>query len=357
MASMRQMVVLPLLYFAFAVMSLSIIASISPNLVFMQFCFFLLGGCIFAGVSLINFNLWRQFHWLFYTGSVIALIITLALGVVHKGAARWIPLGPINFQPSQFAQPLTIITLSFFLSRHSLKKFPNIIKYGILITLPWFLTMIEPNLSTSLIFLFFAFMMALHADLPMKWITSGVIIGIVLLIIGWIFFIKPYQKQRVLTFIAPQENQESSYNAQQSMISVGSGGLTGRGLGHGVQSQLRFLPERQTDFIFASIAEELGLLGSSFVILLYATLFFFIYIKLIKVKTVFFQSLLVGFLAFFCIQVTINIGMNMGLLPITGITLPFISYGGSSLLSFALSFGILQRAILETNERTAFQIR
>ncbi|MEO8581049.1 MAG: FtsW/RodA/SpoVE family cell cycle protein [Patescibacteria group bacterium] len=354
---MRQLVVLPLLYFCFAVVSLSIIASIAPNLVYVQFIFFLLGSCIFFCVSFFNFNLWRKYHWWLYGGSLLALIITLSLGIVHKGAARWIPIGPINFQPSQFAQPITIVTLSFFLGSNSLRKFSNLIKYSLLIVVPWFLTIIEPNLSTSLIFLFFAGMMALHSDLPVRWIGSALVFIFILSIIGWIFVVKPYQKQRILTFLSPDDHQESSYNARQSMIAVGSGGLMGRGLGHGVQSQLRFLPERQTDFIFASLAEELGLLGSFLVLFLYGILFFFLSLKLSKSQNTFFQSLFIGFLSFFCIQVTINIGMNMGILPITGITLPFLSYGGSSLLSFALSFGILERAIIETNTRTVFQLR
>lgn len=354
---MRQLVVLPLLYFCFAIVSLSIIASIAPSLVLLQLGYFLIGGCLFTFMSFISFHLWKRYHWFFYSGSVAALLLTLVLGVVHKGAARWITIGPVNFQPSQFAQPLTIITLSFFLSTHSLKKLPDLLKFIALIIVPWFLTIIEPNLSTSLIFLFFAGMMALHSDLPNKWIGYAAGIGLGLAVIGWLFIIQPYQKQRVLTFLSPEENQESNYNAYQSMIAVGSGGLTGRGLGHGIQSQLRFLPERQTDFIFASLAEELGFLGSFFVLTLYAILFLFLYLKLISVKTQFFQSLLVGFLAFFSVQVTINIGMNMSLLPITGITLPLLSYGGSSLLSFAIGFGILQRVVIETNERRTFQIR
>ncbi len=354
---MRQLITLPLLYFCFAVISLGIIASIAPQLVFTQFIYFLLGAGLFTLSSILPLSFWRRYHWVFYLGTLVALVVTLMLGVIHKGAARWIPIGPINFQPSQSGQPLTILTLSFFLNSFHLKRFQNVLVYGVLILLPWILTFLEPNLSTSLIFLFFAAIMAIHADIPVRWIVATVIVACIVFTIGWFTVIKPYQKQRVLTFFSPDQNQAENYNARQSLISVGSGGLWGRGLGHGVQSQLRFLPERQTDFIFASIAEELGLFGSLTVLFLYGLLFFFLYSQLSKARSVFFQSLFVGFLAFFCIQVSVNVGMNIGLLPITGITLPFISYGGSSLLSFALSFGILERAVIENERKKALYIR
>lgn len=354
---MRQIVLIPLLYLCFSVVSLSVISSIAPSLFSLQLIFFLLGACVMIGVSMTPFTIWKKFHWYFYAGSIMALCLTLVLGVVHKGAARWIPIGPVNFQPSQFAQPLTIITISFFLSNHSLKKWQNVCKLAAITLIPWFLTIIEPNLSTSLIFLFFATMMAIQADLPTRWIFTSFLTGVILLIIGWIFVIHPYQKQRILTFLSPEKNQETGYNAQQSVIAVGSGGLLGRGLGHGIQSQLRFLPERQTDFIFASLAEELGLAGSYLVIGLYAVLFLFISIKLRTVKSVVFQSILIGLLSFFIIQVGVNIGMNTGILPITGITLPLLSYGGSSLLSFSLCFGILERIMIESNDRQTFRIK
>lgn len=354
---MRQLVILPLLYLCFAVISLSVISSIAPSLFSLQLIYFLLGACVMGVISLIPFSLWKKYHWFIYAAAIGALCLTLILGVVHKGAARWIPIGPFNFQPSQFAQPVTIITISYFLAANSLKKWTNVVKLAGLAILPWFLTIIEPNLSTSLIFLFFSVMMAIHADLPMPWIISTFFLGIVFLIIGWLFIIQPYQKQRILTFLAPDVHEESSYNARQSVIAVGSGGLFGRGLGHGVQSQLRFLPERQTDFIFASLAEELGLLGSMMVLALYSILFFFLSWKLFLVKSAFFQSMIVGFLSFFTIQIGVNIGMNIGILPITGITLPLLSYGGSSLLSFALTFGILERIVIETKEFKTFRLR
>lgn len=323
----------------------------------MQLFFFIIGAGILVVFASIPFSTWKIIHWLVYAGVVGLLILTLIIGSVNKGATRWIPLGPVNLQPSQFAQPLTMISLSFFLTNHSLKKVKNLFVFSLIAFIPWVLIIVEPNLGTSLIFMFSLGMLAIHADLPLKWLMAASIIFMIVAIMGWMWFVKPYQKQRILSFLHPDEHLESSYNARQSIIAVGSGEVLGRGLGHGVQSQLRFLPERQTDFIFASLAEELGFVGSMTVLALYTLLLFFIIYLIYKGKNAVYHSVLVGLLSLFLAQVGVNMGMNMGLLPITGITLPLLSYGGSSLLSFAMVFGILQRIVLETEERLVFQIR
>jgi rod shape determining protein RodA len=355
---MRHQIVLPLLYLCFSVTSLSILQSIAPQLAPIQFLFFLVGAILFWAISRLPLAFMKNFHWFAYSFIIFLLVLTLAIGVARKGATRWIPLGPITIQASQLAQPVCILTLGFFLAKNSLKSIPNIFKFFGLVGLPWFLIFIEPNLGTSLIFLLSMGCMLLCTDVSNKLFMSLVIGAVIGGILSWLFLLHPYQKQRVLSFISPDENVESSYNSRQSVIAVGSGQIWGRGLGHGVQSQLRFLPERQTDFIFASLAEELGLFGSLIVILMYVSLLGFLFYVIFRgISNLESVYILIGFVSFITCQVGVNIGMNMGILPITGITLPFISYGGSSVLSCAISFGILQRVITDTIRPRTYLIK
>ena len=173
------------------------------------------------------------------------------------------------------------------------------------------------------------------------------LVAMIPVILGWQFLLHDYQKQRILSFASPEEHQTASYNAEQSLIAVGSGRLLGRGLGHGVQSQLRFLPERQTDFIYASYAEELGFLSVILLLALYLTLCLALLWRSAVTPDRMMSLYLAGLTTQLIVHIAVNIGMNMGLLPITGITLPFMSYGGSSLLSFALSLGIAERIVIE----------
>ena len=212
--------------------------------------------------------------------------------------------------------------------------------------IPAGLILIEPDLGSSIVLLGTWFAMLLFS--PMKKKQLIILIGVLILLLAasWSFVLHDYQRQRVYTFINPAADpQGSGYNAIQSIIAVGSGGLWGRGLGRGFQSQLKFLPERQTDFIFASTAEELGLLGSMVVL----GLFFLIFYRLIRViKTArdnFGMYLSLGIFFMFFIKVLINIGMNIGILPVTGIPLPLLSYGGSSLITSFLALGIVQSIV------------
>jgi len=164
--------------------------------------------------------------------------------------------------------------------------------------------------------------------------------------VGWFFVLPEYQKNRVYTFINPNKDpQGSGYNVLQSIIAVGSGSITGRGVGRGLQSQLKFLPERQTDFIFASTAEELGLLGSVFILGMFGVIFYRLIQAVKHARDNFGMYLSLGIFFMLLIQVLINIGMNIGLLPVTGIPLPLVSYGGSSLLTTMLALGLVQSIV------------
>lgn len=354
---MRESLFLPFLFLIFAMISLTVLQSIAPTLVLFQAIYFVASAGLFFFISQISFDTWKSIHWLTYSACIALLVIVLIIGVARKGATRWIPIGPFNLQPSQIAHPMTLLTLSIVFSKKSIKKPKNLVMFSCISILPWFLIVIEPNLGTSLILLAGIGAIFLQTDIPLKTIGGMLGIGLILAVLGWQFFLQPYQKQRILSFAQPEKYEEANYNAIQSMIAVGSGRVLGRGLGHGIQSQLRFLPERQTDFIFASLAEELGFIGSAFVLSLYTALLLFLSHFLLMMKNHMFSLLLSGIIISFLLQLFVNIGMNTGIMPITGITLPFISYGGSSLLSFSITFGLIQRIIIESRAKDVFEIR
>ncbi len=227
-----------------------------------------------------------------------------------------------------------------------MKAFRYVLLSLLYVSIPVLLILIEPELGSALVVLFTWFAMLMFSKMNKKHLLMLLVIFLVLGFLGWNFLLEEYQKQRVFTFLNPYEDPlGEGYNVLQSIIAVGSGELFGRGLGRGLQSQLKFLPERQTDFIFASTAEELGLLGSGVILALYLVLF----IRLMKAAAVardnFGMYLSLGILFMLLIQVFINIGMNVGLFPVTGIPLPLLSYGGSSLIVTLLALGLVESVI------------
>jgi rod shape determining protein RodA len=202
---------------------------------------------------------------------------------------------------------------------------------------------IEPDLGTTVIFLLSVGSVLFIG--PTKWthLLGLFLIGLLVVAVSWVFVVKDYQKERITSFVAASKDiSDAHYNAQQALIAVGSGQLWGQGLGQGIQSHLRFLPERQTDFIFASLAEEWGFLGSVAVVFLYMALIGWILYLAFTSSSAAAQYFGCITAIFLTIQTAVNIGMNIGLFPITGITLPFISYGGSSVLSLYMHLGIMQ---------------
>ena len=306
--------------------------------------------------SRISLNIWRQFAWVLYVITIIFLCIPLIFGIVTRGARGWIPIGPFNLQPSQFAQPICLLLASFFISTRNLKTWRNFVILLGIIALPLALIFIEPDFGTFVVLAGALGALIFFSDIPLPRLGLLGIAMSVLLILTWQFLLQPYQKQRITGFFST--SGEQSYNAEQSLIAVGSGQLLGRGLGHGVQSQLRFLPERQTDFIFASLAEETGFIGSSLVLGLYFFLLSYLTFTALKFTPRSPQQLLfLGAVTLLFIQIFINVGMNSSIMPITGITLPFISYGGSSLLSFAFLLGLLQHCIVKYSQSPLRSIR
>ncbi len=354
----KRFLILPLIYLFFAAISLTIIQSIAPVLVQYQALFFVIGALIFTITSTIPLNTWKRLSPLLYVGMIIFLIIPLAFGIVTRGSRGWIPIGPFNLQPSQFSQPIALLLLSFFLTKHSMKEWKNLVLASVMIGLPLLLIFIEPDFGTFAVLSVALSSIIFFSDIPFSRILFLSGIMIVLSGLVWTLLLQPYQKQRITTFFSSEETQVDNYNAVQSLIAVGSGQVWGRGLGHGVQSQLRFLPERQTDFIFASLAEETGFIGVSLLLSLYFILLIYIFLVAQRHKYRSPQQLfLLGAASLLFIQIFINVGMNSGIMPITGITLPFISYGGSSLLSFAFLFGLIQHIVINQHAKHFRQIR
>lgn len=265
------------------------------------------------------------------------------LGPDIRGATRWISVGGIQLQPSELVKPFLLLAFAWAMQVFSPRTLKGcIIQFGLFI-IPFFLVFRQPDLGTSIVYGVIWLSMMIGAGFPIRYIIIGILGVLLLLPTGW-RGLHEYQRARVMTFLHPGiDPKGTGYNAIQSTIAVGSGQLFGRGLGRGTQSHLRFLPEYHTDFIFATLVEELGFFGGSILLLAYGALLWRIIRPLVAgfitglVPFVF----SVGLFSMILTQIVINAGMNMGLVPITGITLPLVSYGGSSLLSLSLCYGIL----------------
>ncbi len=317
-----------------------VIYSSSYELSIQQLIFTIVGIGIFVFVANLDLHLFEKFIKPLYFFTILLLIAVYILGIETRGSIRWIPLGFFNIQPSEFAKPVLILLLALFWSRNA-PSWKNIFK-SLLWIFPFvFLIFKQPDLGSTLTLVAIWLGMLFSSSVPVKKVIILILIAFIVLPTSWVF-LRDYQKQRVIGFLQPSVDPLGrGYNLIQSTIAVGSGQIYGRGLGRGTQSRLQFLPEFRTDFIFASIAEEMGLVGSLIILSIY--LFLLTYCLKIASDTEdrFNFSLIIGVLSMLLFQVFVNIGMNIGILPITGITLPLISYGGSSLIATLFCLGIV----------------
>lgn len=343
----------------FAVLSLVMLNTIYPQLVVPQLVSFIIGLVVFGAVQNIQFGFWKWIAPYAFTAVVVLLIVTYVLGKTAKGSTRWIPLGFSQVQPSQFMKPILALSLAVFAfqkRKKSLNK--HILQMTALAAIPLTLVFFQPDLGTTIVLGAICIAIFVYWGMPPRYFALFGLGLVVLATMAWVFIFKPYQKERIFTLINPSNNLSTSgYNALQSQIAVGSGKLLGRGLGRGVQSELRFLPERQTDFFFASFSEQLGFIGNLILFGLYAVLFLILLsvIEMIHDKEGKLYS--IGVLCTICVQFAINIGMNIGILPITGITLPFLSYGGSSIVALCLSLGLMMSALRSSSRQSQVEIQ
>lgn len=299
-------------------------------------------GILFAlAVSTLDTKALTPFTWHIYAFSLLLLLVTLVVGATTRGSTRWIDIGFFRFQPSEFVKPLVILAFAQFLAKTDITQLKNVLKMILLFSLPTILVFLQPDLGTAGIFTLTFFGMLFTAGLRFRHILIFLVVFSLATPVFW-HSLQDYQQSRIMTFLHPEDDPRGAgYNAIQSVIAIGSGKLTGRGLGHGTQSKLRFLPEYKTDFVFASLAEELGLLGSSLLLLFFTLMIWRLFILAQNASSTFTYLSIIGIALMFSSQIFINIGMNLGLLPITGITLPFISSGGSSIITSLISLGLV----------------
>ena len=313
-----------------------------------QLVFAILGFIGMFALAFFDYRKLKKATGILYVLIVLSLIMVWLLGHRVHGSTRWIDLGIFRLQPAEFVKLVMVIIMAKFLDQagEKLKSFRYVLLSGLYVAIPAVLVLIEPDLGTALVIFLTWLLMLLFSRMNKKHLLIFLVGALALSAVAWLFVLQPYQKNRIYTFFDPHlDPQGRGYNVLQSKIAVGSGSLTGRGVGRGLQSQLKFLPERQTDFIFASTAEELGLFGSLFILGLFGIIFARLINACQLARDNFGMYLTLGIFFMLLIQAMINIGMNIGLMPVTGIPLPLLSYGGSSLIMTMLSLGLVQSVV------------
>lgn len=313
-----------------------------------------LGMGIIIITASINYRTWSSLSRVMYIFGVVMLIGINIIGEAAFGSTRWFRAGIINIQPSELAKIIMIIVLADYFSRTADQP-KNLLWIGksALMTfgmVVWIL--LQPNLSTSIVVIVIWFALMWISGLPTRYIIIFGILGLAIFagLVGLIAagvdvpFIEPYQVNRIVNFLFPDPNARhgETYNIEQALITIGNGGLFGKGYGAGTQVQLRFLKVRHTDFIFSAMAEEFGFIGTTIII----GLLVFVVIRCLRIaqkaSDTFGSLIAYGIAVLIFFQMAVNIGVNLNVLPVTGLTLPFISYGGSSLISLVLGIGLVE---------------
>lgn len=355
---MNLKVVLPFLMSVFGLTSILVLKSVAPSLASQQFIFYLVGMSLFFLASRISYSIYEKYSLFLYGGLCVLLVITEILGSVTRGSTRWISVGGVfNIQASQLVIPIVCLVIAHFMTHHPLSQLKNLLIALGLVALPAVLIFIEPDLGTTIVYLVSIATLFFFGNLKIHHIMNLIAFGLILSVIAWMFVLQPYQKERVFSFASGHEDASGAgYNAQQSLIAVGSGKFLGRGLGQGIQSHLRFLPERQTDFIFASLSEELGFVGSAFIVLLYISLVMSLFALYQNTRSEAGRLYILTLITMISFQAGVNMGMNMGLFPITGVTLPLLSYGGSSVISILVALAIAQSTFTQNRHKSVILV-
>ena len=312
---------------------------------------FILGLIIFFLVIFFDLRLIFGYAYVIFFLSIISLVIIPFFGIEINGATRWINIAGIILQPSEFVKYTLILALAkYFHSINNDSSFIKTLIIPLIITIvPVLLVITQPDLGTALIILLGGISLFWISGLNYKYFIVGVFSILCSLPVLW-QYLKDYQKDRVLTFFNPERDPlGNGYHIMQSKIALGSGGIFGKGYMEGTQSHLNFLPEMQTDFIFTMLGEEFGFIGTLLLLLMYAALIMISIRLALKSRSLFSKYLSLGVCNVFFIYVFVNIGMVTGLLPVVGVPLPFISYGGSSMLAVMFGFGLLMNCYINRN--------
>jgi rod shape determining protein RodA len=306
---------------------------------------FVVGFFILVAVATIDIRIWMSLAYPAYALALLLLVAVVVAGHVGLGAQRWISLGPLELQPSELMKISLILALARFLHGKSVEDVSKPLSLAIglaMIAIPAVLVVLEPNLGTTLIIVADGCSLLFLAGLSWYWIAPAVTAVAVAVPLAWRFVLHDYQKARVMTFLSPESDAlGAGWNITQAKIAIGSGGLSGKGFLGGTQSRLNFLPEKQTDFIFTNFAEEFGFAGSIALLILFAVVIFYGLQIATSARSQFSRLLAMGITLNFFFYIMINGLMVMGLIPVVGIPMPLLSYGGTAMLTVMFGFGLL----------------
>lgn len=338
----------------------------SPELAaypYVQIRWAFIGLAVLFVVAAIDYRYWRSLARLAYAFVLPWLMAVAVAGIANFGAARWLTLGSLNIQPSEMAKIGTVLWMADFAVRYRdrFKDFKWVLVSLAFAGLPAGFVLLEPNLSTAIIIMIVWFAIMFSAGLKWQHLAilagAGLVVIIVALLVTFNlvqipgFPLADYQRLRIIRFIFPDADPDAQYNVKQALISIGSGGLFGQGYNHASQVNLRFLKVRHTDFIFASLTSEFGLVGAMVLIIGIGLLIFRILKVARSTQDPFGALICYGVAAMVFYQSAFNIGMNMNLLPVTGLPLPFVSYGGSALVTYMFAIGLVESVALRQNEQ------
>ncbi len=334
-----------------AVLYATSLSNPSMTIFWKQLLFASVGLILFFVFAFYNYHSLSKMNRIAYPVIIIVLIYVLFFARDIRGSSRWIDFGFFQLQPAEFAKVILVIVLArwFGLRQALVNSWKHMLMTLVMTAIPFVLVLLEPDLGSSLVLASVWGGMILLSPISKKYIIALLVSFLIISGFSWEFLLHDYQRLRVEVFLNPDlDPKGKGYNVKQATIAVGSGQLFGRGLGKGLQSQLKFLPERQTDFVFASAAEEIGYFGSSVLLGFYIFMIYRLYTIMQKSKDYLGRYLTMGVLCVFFVQIIINIGMNMGIMPVTGIPLPFMSYGGSALLVSYICLGIVQNVVMQS---------
>jgi len=311
-----------------------------------QVVWVLVSIAVFFGASLVDWRFLKRTHVIMtlFAVSCSLLLLLFAVGKVAKGAQSWFDFGGFSFQPSDPVKLVLILILAKYFSRRHIEiaHIRHILISGMYALILFLLVLVQPDFGSAIILFGLWLGMVLISGISKKHLLAVFLVVAISFGFLWSFVFQEYQKQRIVTFIHPLTDiRGAGYNAYQSTIAVGSGMLLGKGVGYGTQSKLQFLPEYETDFIFAAFAEEWGFVGVMIILIIYGVLLWRVMRSAMLGASNFETFFGLGLAILFMVQIIIHVGMNIGLLPVTGTTIPFMSYGGSHLLTEFLGLGIL----------------
>jgi rod shape determining protein RodA len=304
-----------------------------------------IAAVVFAVATSFDYHWLKTLAWPIYAVQIGLLVLTLLIGDGVGGAARWIEIGPLTFQFSEIAKILMIIVLASYLTSRGrrLDSLPSILGACVLVGPPLALVMLQPDLGTSLVFGAILAGMLWMSGASLRWLGVLAVGAVAMVPIAWTYLLRDYQKERLTAFLdADPDLQGAGYQLYQAQIAVGSGGCCGKGLTNGTQTQGDFLPVQTTDFVFATLAEELGFIGGVVLFLLFVLLLWRVLVAGWRSRDTFGTLFAAGVASMILFQLVVNVGMVLGVMPITGIPLPFVTHGGASLVSLAAGLGILQ---------------